>query len=155
MSVLRKELGNFNSIICFKAAIVGMEEALGEKATAIALTTAGRARGRKLAEELGLTAGSISLDDAADKLKKALGKEGTCLCIVDKIVAKGEIIKVYTSETFCSAGEPLNSPRKCTFTMGAVWGAVEQLIGKRFRGIHTESVLRGGAYDVFEFTPFE
>ena len=75
MSVLRKELGNFNSIICFKAAIVGMEEALGEKATAIALTTAGRARGKKLAEELGLTAGSISLDDAADKLKKALGKE--------------------------------------------------------------------------------
>ena len=155
MSVLRKELGNFNSIICFKAAIVGMEEALGEKATAIALTTAGRARGKKLAEELGLTAGSISLDDAADKLKKALGKEGPCLCIVDKIVAEDEIIKVYTSETFCSAGEPLNSPRKCTFTMGAVWGAVEQLIGKRFRGIHTESVLRGGAYDVFEFTPFE
>jgi len=155
MSVLRKELGDFNSIICFKAAIIGMEEALGEKATAIALTTAGRARGKKLAEELGLTAGSISLDNAADKLKKALGKEGTCLCIVDKIVAEGEIIKVYTSETFCSAGEPLNSPRKCTFTMGAVWGAVEQLIGKRFRGIHTESVLRGGAYDVFEFTPFE
>ena len=77
------------------------------------------------------------------------------MCIVDKIVAEDEIIKVYTSETFCSAGEPLNSPRKCTFTMGAVWGAVEQLIGKRFRGIHTESVLRGGAYDVFEFTPFE
>ncbi len=154
MSVLRKELGNFSSIICFKAAISGMEEALGDKATAIALTTAGRARGKKLAEELGFTAGSYSLDDAADQLRKALGKEGTRLCIVEKIVSEDEIIKVYTSETLCSAGEALNSPRKCTFTMGAVWGAIEQIIGKRLRGTHTESVLRGGTHDVFEFTPF-
>ncbi|AFZ58049.1 hydrocarbon-binding protein [Anabaena sp. PCC 7938] len=153
MSVLRKELGNFNSIICFKAAITGMEEALGEKATAIALTTAGRARGKKLAEELGLAGSSLSLDDVTDKLSQALGKEGTRLCIIEKIVAEGEIIKVYTSETFCSAGEPINSPRKCTFTMGAVWGAIEQLIGKRLRGVHTESILRGGTHDVFEFTP--
>lgn len=38
----RPELGKFSSIICFKAAITGMEEALGEKATAIALIAAGR-----------------------------------------------------------------------------------------------------------------
>jgi predicted hydrocarbon binding protein len=131
-----------------------MEEALGEKATAIALTTAGRARGKKLAENLGFTTASHSLDDAANELNLALGKEGTRLCIVEKIVDEGEIIKVYTSETFCSAGEPLNSPRKCTFTMGAVWGAIEQIIGKRLRGTHTESVLRGGTHDVFEFVPF-
>ncbi|MBE9233612.1 hydrocarbon-binding protein [Cuspidothrix issatschenkoi LEGE 03284] len=154
MSGLRKELGDFNSIVCFKAAITGMEEALGEKATAIALTTAGRARGKKLAQELGLGGSSFSLDDAANKLKQALGKEGTCLCIVEKIVADSELIKVYTSETLCSAGEPPNSPRKCTFTMGAVWGAIEELIGKRLKGTHTESVLRGGTHDVFEFTPF-
>ena len=153
MSSLRKELGDFNSIVCFKAAVTGMEEALGEKVTASALTTAGRARGKKLAEELGFAGSSMSLDDAAAKLRQALGKEGTCLCIIEKIVSEGEMIKVYTSETFCSAGEPMNSPRKCTFTMGAVWGAVEQLIGKRLRGVHTESVLRGGTYDVFEFTP--
>ncbi|MTJ51102.1 hydrocarbon-binding protein [Dolichospermum sp. UHCC 0259] len=153
MSIMRKELGDFNSIVCFKAAITGMEEALGEKATAIALTTAGRTRGKKLAEDLGLVGSTLSLDDAAEKLKKALGKEGTCLCIIDKIVAEGEIVKVYTSETFCSAGEPAGSPRKCTFTMGAVWGAVEQLMSKKFRGLHTESVLRGGTHDVFEFTP--
>jgi predicted hydrocarbon binding protein len=153
MSVLRKELGDFSSVVCFKAAITGMEEALGEKATAIALTTAGRARGKKLAEELGFAGASLSLDEAAEKLQKALGKEGTCLCIVDKIVADGELIKVYTSETLCSAGEVAGSSRKCTFTMGAVWGAIEQLIGKRLRGTHTESVLRGGTHDVFEFTP--
>ncbi|MEI6442520.1 MAG: hydrocarbon-binding protein [Nostocales cyanobacterium ELA583] len=153
MSLLRKELGDFSSIVCFKAAITGMEEALGEKATAIALTTAGRARGKKLAEDLGLAGSSMSLDDAAVKLKQALGKEGTCLCIVEKMISEGEIIKVYTTETLCSAGEAMDSPRKCTFTMGAVWGAVEQLIGKRLRGVHTESVLRGGTHDVFEFTP--
>ncbi|MBE9199106.1 MULTISPECIES: hydrocarbon-binding protein [unclassified Nodularia (in: cyanobacteria)] len=151
MSLLRKELGDFNSIVCFKAAIIGMEEALGEKATAIALTTAGRARGKKLAEDLGLT--SMSLDDAAAKLKQAFGKDGTCLCIIEKMVSEGEIIKIYTSETVCSAGESMNSPRKCTFTLGAVWGAMEEVIGQRFRGVHTESVLRGGTHDVFEFTP--
>ncbi|MDP5018553.1 MAG: hydrocarbon-binding protein [Dolichospermum sp.] len=154
MSELRKELGNFNSITCFKAAITGMEEALGEKATAIALTTAGRARGKKLAEELGIDGALTVLDDAVDKLRQALGKDGTRLCIIEKIVTEGDIIKVYTSETLCSAGEELNSTRKCTFTMGAVWGAVEQVIGKRLRGTHTESVLRGGTHDVFEFTPF-
>ena len=122
--------------------------------TSIALTTAGRARGKKLAEDLGLVGALTLSDDAVNKLKQALGKDGTRLCIIEKIVTEGEIIKVYTSETLCSAGEELNSTRKCTFTMGAVWGAVEQLIGKRLRGTHTESVLRGGTHDVFEFTPF-
>ena len=49
---IRSELGDFSSIVCFKAVITGMEEALGEKATAIALIAAGRARGKKLAESL-------------------------------------------------------------------------------------------------------
>jgi predicted hydrocarbon binding protein len=148
----RPTLGGFSSIICFKAAIVGMEDALGDKATAIALTTAGRSRGKKLAQDLGLTSATFSLDDIANKLKLALGKDGTRLCNVDKIITEGDIIKVYTSETLCSAGEAEGSPRKCTFTLGAVWGVVEQTYGKRFQGKHTESVLRGGEYDVFEFT---
>lgn len=32
---LRSELGDFNSITCFKALISGLEEALGEKAALI------------------------------------------------------------------------------------------------------------------------
>ena len=152
--MLRQELGDFNSIICFKAAITGMEEALGEKATAIALTTAGRARGKKLVQDLDLVGKSIPLDVVADKLGYALGKEGTCLCIINKIVDDGDVIKVYTSETLCSAGEPQGSTRKCTFTMGAIWGALEGVMNKRYQGKHTESVLRGGNYDVFEFTAF-
>lgn len=149
---LRPELGNFSSIVCFKAVITGMEDALGEKATAIALIAAGRARGKKLTQDLGLSNSNIPLDDAAAKLSQALGKEGTRLCKIEKIVEEGDVIKVYTKETVCSAGEEQGSSRSCTFTMGAVWGALEQLFGKRLQGKHTESVLRGGSYDVFEFT---
>jgi predicted hydrocarbon binding protein len=153
--LLRPQLGDFNSIVCFKAVVIGMEDALGEKATAIALTTAGRSRGKKLATDLGLVGTIDSLDDVGKKLSHALGAEGTRLCIVEKIVTEGDTVRVYTSETVCSAGEEQNSTRKCTFTMGAVWGAIEQVLNKRFRGVHNESVLRGGTHDVFEFTPLE
>ena len=149
---LRPELGNFSSIVCFKAVITGMEDALGEKATSIALIAAGRARGKKLAADLGLS-NALPLSDVAEKMSHALGKDGTRLCKVDKIVQEGETIKVYTAETLCSAGEPDGSPRKCTFTLGAVWGAMEILTGKRLQGKHTESILRGGTHDVFEFSP--
>ena len=149
----RPELGDFSSIICLKAIITGMEDALGEKATAIALIAAGRSRGKKLVKQLGLTNSSISLDEAASKLNAALGKDGTRLCKVDKIVEDGDAIKVYTSETVCSAGESQGSPRSCTFTLGAVWGAMEQFTGKRLQGKHTESVLRGSSHDIFTFTP--
>ncbi|ARV60819.1 hydrocarbon-binding protein [Nostocales cyanobacterium HT-58-2] len=150
--MLRPTLGDFSNIICFKSAVVGMEDALGEKAAAIALTAAGRSRGKRLAQELGLAGASLSLEDFAYKLRTALGLDGTRLCIINSIVTEEDVIKVYTSETFCSAGEPQGSQRKCTYTLGAVWGALEQVYGKRLQGKHTESVLRGGGYDVFEFT---
>lgn len=150
---VRPELGQFSSIVCFKALITGIEDSLGEKATAIALIAAGRARGKKLAQDLGLAGSQMSLDEAAAKLSQALGKDGTRLCKVDKITQQGDVIKVYTSETICSANEPEGSSRNCTFTLGAIWGALEQLIGQRLHGKHTESVLRGSSHDIFEFTP--
>ena len=150
---LRPELGEFNSIVCFKAVITGMEDSLGEKATAIALIAAGRARGKKLAQELGLDNSQISLDEAGARLSQALGKDGTRLCKIDKIIEQGDVIQVYTSETVCSAGEPQGSSRSCTFTLGAVWGAIEQVTGKRLQGKHIESVLRGSSHDIFEFKP--
>ncbi len=148
----RPVLGDFSSIACFKAAIVGMEDALGDKTTAIALTAAGRARGKHLAKDLNLIGTNPSLDEVAQKLGSALGKDGTRLCMVDKIVKDGDTVKVYTSETFCSAGEPQGSERKCTYTLGAIWGALELVLGKRLQGKHVESVLRGGTHDVFAFT---
>ncbi len=151
----RPTLGQFSSIICFKSVITGMEEALGEKATAIALISAGRIRGKELAKSLGLSGATQDLATIAAKLNEAVGANGTHLTAVDKIVQEGDLIKVYCSETVCSAGEPDGSSRKCTFTMGAIWGALAEVTGKKLRGIHTESVLRGGTHDVFEFTTVE
>lgn len=153
MTYTREKLGGFISIVCFKGVITGMEEALGEKATAIALVSAGRTRGKNLVTELGLASSNPSLEDLASKLDFALGENGTRLCKIDKIVDTGDIIKVYTHETVCSAGEEMGSPRKCTYSMGAVCGAIETIQDRRYRPKHTESVLRGGSHDVFELTP--
>lgn len=43
---IRRTLGDYMSTVCFKAAITGLEEALGEKAAAISLIAAGRKRGK-------------------------------------------------------------------------------------------------------------
>lgn len=131
-----------------------MEEALGEKATAIALISAGRKRGKELAQELGLSNTNPTFEAIATQLNAAVGATGTHLTAVDKIVQEGDIYKVYCSETVCSAGEAQGSDRKCTFTLGAVWGAMSEVTGKKLRGVHTESVLRGGTHDVFEFSTF-
>ena len=151
----RPTLGQYSSIICFKSVITGVEEALGEKATAIALISAGRIRGKELVKSLGLSGSTQDLSVIAAKLDEAVGANGTHLTAVNKITQEGDLIKVYCSETVCSAGEPDGSPRKCTFTMGAIWGALAEVTGKKLRGIHTESVLRGGTHDVFEFTVVE
>jgi predicted hydrocarbon binding protein len=151
---LRQELGEFSSVVCFKSVVIGVEEALGDKAAAIALISAGRQRGKKLAEELGLVnmGEQMSLAEVTEKVKYALGAEGTRLCIVDKIVQEGEAYKVYSRETVCSAGEEDGSSRQCTFTLGAIQGLLEAFFGKRLRGRHIESVLRGGSHDVLEYT---
>ncbi|MGB3691215.1 MAG: hypothetical protein WA865_16845 [Spirulinaceae cyanobacterium] len=151
---LRTELGNFNSVVCLKAIIYGVEEALGEKAAMIAMISAGRQRGKQLAEELGLTGkeGEISLIEIQSLATKALGKEGTRLCIIDKIVVEEEVYKVYSRETVCSFSEEENSPRQCTYTLGAIQGILEAFLSKRLRGKQTESVLRGSDYDVLEYT---
>lgn len=152
-STLRPELTDFSSIVCLKAIITGMEEALGDKATAIALIAAGRARGKQLAESLGLANSNLSLEEIASKVAYALGKDGTRLLVLDKIEQEGDNYKAYTRETVCSAGEPNGSERQCTFTLGAVQGVLESFTGKRFRGRHVASVLRGDTHDVFEYMP--
>ncbi|MBD3883705.1 hypothetical protein IFO70_18235 [Phormidium tenue FACHB-886] len=147
---IRSELGDFSSIICFRAVVTGVEEALGEKAAAIALIAAGRARGRQIAEQLGLKNSSTDLAGIATRLDEVLGKEGTRLCIIDKITMDGTI-RVYCRETICSSGESEGSNRKLTYTLGALQGALEQITGHRLRGKQIESVLRGSTHDVIEF----
>lgn len=150
-TVLREQLGDFSSIVCLKAIITGMEDALGEKATAIALIAAGRARGRQLAEQLDLVCGTKSLEEITHLVASALGKEGTRLLLLDRIEALENGFRVYTNETVCSAGESQGSQRLCTFTLGAVQGVLETITNTRMRGVHTESVLRGASHDVFEY----
>ncbi|MBD2102212.1 hydrocarbon-binding protein [Leptolyngbya sp. FACHB-261] len=150
---VRQELGDFNSIVCFKALVVGIEDTLGKKAAAVGLIAAGRQRGKTIVEELNLAGKNADLSTLAQALNQAVGKQGTRLCIIRKIEAVGDVLRVYAAETVCSAGEPQGSDRQCTFTLGAVWGALEAALGQRYRGKHVESVLRGSDCDVFEFQP--
>ncbi len=153
-NVLRAELEDFSSIVCMKAVVTGVEEALGEKAAAIALITAGRKRGKNLAQELDLVGKgtTMTLQEIQDKANQAVGKEGTRLCIIDKIEQEGDVYKVYTRETICSFNESEGSSRECTYTLGAIHGFLEALLGKRLRGKQTASVLRGGTHDILEFS---
>jgi predicted hydrocarbon binding protein len=151
MSALRPELGDFSSIVCFKAVVVGMEEALGERTAAVALKAAGRKRGKNLVTSLGLAGTNPNLEDLSKALDNAVGAAGTRLCRVDKIEEDGEKLRVYTSETVCSAGEAPGAARECTFTLGAIHGALEAATGRKLKGKQTGSVLRGAGHDIFEF----
>lgn len=148
---MRSELGDFSSIVCFKSLIIGAEEALGEKAAAITMIAAGRNRGRQIAEQLNIKGSNASSEELVTLLQEALGKNGTRLCIVDKIERTDESITVYCRETVCSAGEPQGSGRKLTFTLGAVQGCLEAVFNLRLRGKQVASVLTGNAYDVIQF----
>ncbi len=153
--MLRSNLGQFSSVVCLKAIITGIEDTLGDKATAIALISAGRIRGKNLAEEGQL--GSLNIDDDLDeitsKVAEVLGAEGTRLLLLHKIERKGDLFYTYSTDTVCSAGETPGSSRQCSFTLGALQGVLEVITGKKFRGIQTGSVLREGDYDVFEYGP--
>ena len=152
MSYQRSELGEFSSVVCLKAIMTGMEDILGIQATAISLTSAGRIRGRSVIEQLD-NPSDINIDNLAESLNEVIGKSGTRLCIVDSIHSDGDAMIVLTSETVCSAGEEQGSDRKCTYTLGVVWGAVEQVLDRKYRATQTESVLRGGSHDVFRLEP--
>lgn len=150
---LRHELGEMMSTVCFKAAVVGLEEALGAKAAAISLIAAGRVRGKQLAESLELTgkAAELPLAEVTSKVAYALGKEGTRLCLIDRIEQTETTWKVYTREAVCLVGEEEGSSRQCAYTLGAVQGFLEAFLEKRLRGRHIESVLRGSDFDVLEY----
>lgn len=156
-SSLRPELQDFSSIVCFKSVVVGIEEALGPMAAAIALKAAGRQRGSALATSLGFGTADISLDAAQVALDKALGVAGTRLCAVDRIEQVtgpdgADAYRAYLRETICSAGEPQGSTRELSFTLGAVHGALEVLLRRKLRAKQVGSVLRGQTHDVIEFT---
>lgn len=149
---LRPALGDFSSIVCFRAVVTGVQETLGERAAMVALKGAGRMRGTDLVESLGMK-GAAPEDPSkgAEALDAALGPDGTKLCRVRKLTREDDTFKVYLQETICSAGEPEGSEAKLSFTFGALHGALESLYGVKLRGKQVESVLRGSEYDAIEF----
>jgi hypothetical protein len=151
---LRPVLGEFSSIVCFKAVVVGVEETLGAAAAGVASKAAGRKRGHRLVESLGLTGSHPAPPAIAAALDSAVGLQGTRLCTVNRVEQGGDgSFVVHLTETICSAGEPPGSERQLTFTLGAVHGALEALYGVKLRGKQTASVLRGGAYDTVTLVP--
>lgn len=150
---LRPELGDFSSVVCFKAVITGVEDTLGPDGAAVVFTRAGKVRGHALANELGVAGSNVPVEQMADLLNGAIGEQGTRLTGVKSVTKEGDSYIVDCFDTVCSAGEPQGSDRKCTFTLGAVWGALEAITGEIFIGEQTESVLRGGQYDRFVFSP--
>ena len=152
MPYQRTELGDFSSVVCLKAIITGMEDILGVQATAISLTSAGRIRGKNVIQQLGDTS-HFTMENLAEEINTVIGQHGTRLCIVDRILEDGEALVIHVSETVCSAGEVEGSDRKCTYTLGVLWGAIEQALGKQFRGTQVESVLRGASHDIFRLEP--
>lgn len=150
---LREDLGDFSSIICFRAVVTGVEEALGGRAAMVALKSAGRKRGENLVASLGLTGANPEPAVLASSLDAAIGKGGTKLCAVDKAERDGDTFTIYLRETICSADEPQGSARELTFTLGAVHGAVEALYGMKLRAKQTGSILRGQDHDVVTLEP--
>jgi len=150
----RPTLGDYNSTVCFKAIITGIEDTLGPDGAAVAFIRAGKVRGQMLATELGLAGSNVTVEDIAGVLNQVIGRDGTRLCAVTRSYREGENIVIETQETVCSAGEPQGSDRKCTFTLGAVWGALEAVTGQMFVGEQTDSVLRGATSDKFVFSLF-
>ncbi|TPW17539.1 MAG: putative hydrocarbon binding protein (contains V4R domain) [Halothiobacillaceae bacterium] len=148
---LRKELGDFSSIICLKALVVGLEEVMGVQGARANLILAGRIRGQTIAKNLGLSNTDKPMAVWSAMVREAIGKNGTRLCDVVKVEEEGDILRVFLSETVCSAGEAPGSPRLLTFTQGAIHGALEEITGKKFIGVQTGSVLRGQEYDIIDF----
>uniref|UniRef100_UPI0025BF3148 hypothetical protein n=1 Tax=Deinococcus sp. TaxID=47478 RepID=UPI0025BF3148 len=121
---------------------------------AVVFTRAGRVRGHSLAKELGVSNKVMSVEELAPLLNVALGANGTRLCAVLKSYQEGDKVIIETNETVCSAGEEQGSSRRCTFTLGAVQGALEEITGKTYLAEQTDSVLAGQATDKFEFSEF-
>ncbi len=151
--IIRKQLGDFSSIICLKALICGLEDVLGEQGARANLILAGRIRGNAIAKSLGLSNTSQPLDEWVDLVRKAIGKSGTRLCTLEKVEIDGDITRAFLSETVCSAGEPVGSPRQLSFTLGAIQGVIEEATGHKLIGVQTGSVLRGQEYDIIDFHP--
>jgi len=150
-SVMRKELGDYNSIVCFRAVITGLESVMGTEAARGNLIRAGCIRGLQVIQDLGLNHTDKPIDEWSALVAAAVGEKGTRLCIIERLEEKDGVYHAYLSDTICSAGEEQDSERKLSFTQGAVQGTIEGATGHRLSGVQIGSVLRGDDYDIVEY----
>lgn len=153
----RGELGDFNSIVCFQAAIRGLEDVLGPDGASVVLIRAGRLRGQALVDDWGISHLKLPIEKIGLLLDAALGHDGTRLCAVRSIRRQDQDIYVDVAETICSAGlaESTGQARevemRCSYTLGAVWGVLEGLLGETFQAAQVKNVRCGDPYDEFQF----
>lgn len=129
----RGSLGDFTSIICFQEAVRGLEDILGPDGAGVVLVRAGRLRGQALVEDWGVGHLDLPIEKIGLLLDAALGHDGTRLCAVRGIVDTTQEIRVSIHETICAVGQPAGKELRCSYTLGAVWGALEALTGQRFQ----------------------
>ncbi len=142
--VTRPELGSYMSAECFRYLRMYAEETAGRGL----IVMAGKQRGLSLEDNL---KGIDPSDDAAitKVLGDILGKNGTRLCIVDKVSQMANGYTVQVRESACSTGMKTAEPN-CAFTMGVFLGAMEVIGKKRLSAVETECVATGHAHCVYK-----
>ncbi len=149
---MRDKLGNFSSIVCLRAIVVGLEDVLGVNGARANLILAGRIRGRNLIKAFDLANTDKPLNEWSAIVKDALGHRGTRLCTISKVEQINDsLLRMYLNETVCSAGEEQGSSRELTFTLGVMYGIIEEITGNKLQVKQTGSVLRGQDYDIIDF----
>lgn len=144
---IRPELGDFMSIVCMKAMMVGVEDTLGMEGAGVVFTRAGKIRGQDLVKSMGLAGSNLPLDQVVSALDKAIGREGTRLAkVVGARMEEGNTVVITVTEIACLADEAPGSSRISTFTLGALWGALETVTGNSYIGKNVST-------DTFVFSP--
>ncbi|NMG09818.1 hypothetical protein DP117_24185 [Brasilonema sp. UFV-L1] len=146
-------LGDFVSVMDYKALLEGIEHNIGTKAAATLITAAGRTYGKKIAIRLGATMETQNLSTVLKRLNINLGLEGTRLCVIEEVFQQGDFIKVKVVEPVEMSGETDDSKRLCPFTLGVLSGFIDTIMQKRHQGRQVTVDEQADIQTEFEFIP--
>ncbi len=124
IQINRPTLGPFMSVTCFRYL---HDDALDMAGPAL-VTDAGRQRGHDLIEELGLLGSKPAAAHLQEELLKALGPDGTRLCLLQNL-------KETEDGGYEVRSKECVSP---TYTVGVLVGAISAVTGQTFIGSHAE-----------------
>jgi hypothetical protein len=126
LKINRPTLGPFMSVVCFRYLHDDAEELAGQAL----IIDAGRQRGRDLIEGMQLECSNQCAEEIQNELHKALGPDGTRLCLIESVVAKDN--GGYEVRSFECA-----SPK---YTLGVLIGAISSITGKTMLGHEMEVI---------------